>query len=91
MDTLIHADVFFFVTTIAVVVVAIALTVALIYLAMVLRRARDVMGEIKAETILVRDDIHDLRDSMHREGFRLARLVAFVGKLFKFRNKRSKK
>lgn len=92
MDSLLPYDrIFFLVTTIAVVVVGVAFTIALAYLIMVLRRARDVMEEVKAETILVRDDIHDLRDRVRTEGFKLAHLAAFFGKLFKFTNKRSKK
>jgi hypothetical protein len=97
MTTLVHADIFFFVTTIAVVVVAIAFVVALVYLIAVLRRIRDVMEEVKAEAILVRDDIHNLRDQVRSGGFKLASLFSFagklfnIGKLFNFKKKRSKK
>ena len=40
MDTLIHADIFFFVTTIAVIVITIALTVLIVYLVKVFRSVR---------------------------------------------------
>jgi uncharacterized protein YoxC len=85
MDTLIHADIFFFVTTIAVVVVTIALIVALIYLIRVLRQIEEIGKEIKAETVLVREDIHGLRENIRHEGFKLKTLYSFVAKLFKWK------
>ena len=89
MSELVHADIFFFVTTVVVVVVGAALTVALIYLVMILRRVRDVAEEVKAEAILVREDIHDVRDQVRREGFKFKHFAALIGGFFK--KKRSKK
>jgi hypothetical protein len=91
MDTLIHADIFFFVTTIAVVVVAIALTVALIYLAKVLSDLRDITRQVKEETVLFREDIKGLRGDIKKEGFRVERLMMFFGNMFKKIKARSTK
>ncbi len=82
MDTLIHADIFFFVTTIAVVIVTIALTVALIYLAKVLSDIKEITRQVKEETTLFRGDIADLRSDIAREGFRIERFAMFVKNLF---------
>lgn len=78
MSTLIHADVFFFVTTIAVVVVAVVLTIALVYFIRVLRTVRDVSEAIKEETNLIREDIRVAREDVKREGFKLKHLVSFL-------------
>jgi hypothetical protein len=83
MNTLIHADIFFFVTTIVVVVVGAAFTVALIYLIKVLGDVRDITREVKAETLLFRGDIANLRKDITREGFRLERLIGFFKTLAK--------
>ncbi len=91
MDTLIHADIFFFVTTIAVVIVAIALTVALIYLATVLSDIGEIARQVKEETILFREDIGELRGDIKKEGFRIEHLMVFLGNLFKKTKARSKK
>ena len=91
MSTLIHADIFFFVTTIAVVVVAAALTVALVYLARVLSDVKKITGEVYEEAVLVRKDIEDLRTDVRREGFRLRRLFDFFGRLAKRSKTRRKK
>lgn len=83
MDTLIHADVFFFVTTIAVVVVGIAFTVVLVYLAKILRDVKEVTEQVKEETILFRRDIADLRGDVKKEGFRAQRIFMFFRNFFK--------
>ena len=77
MDTLIHADIFFFVTTIAVVCVTLLVAIALIYLIKVLNRIKNIAEQIREETVLFREDVHDLRDSVRREGFKLKNLFGF--------------
>lgn len=90
MDTLIHADIFFFVTTIAVVVVAAVLTVALIYLAKVLSDIRKITQQVHEETVLFREDLHDLRGQVRHEGFKLQHLTDFLNRLKKHKkNSRS--
>jgi hypothetical protein len=83
MNTLIHADIFFFVTTIVVVVIGIALTIALVYLAKVLSDIKIVTQQVKEETILFRDDIAELRGDIKKEGFRAERLFMFFRNIFR--------
>lgn len=83
MDTLIHADIFFFVTTIAIVVVALLWVIALIYLIKVLNRIKNIAEQVRDETILFREDIHGLRDSIQREGFKVKHLFNFGYDFFK--------
>lgn len=77
MNTLIHADVFFFVATIATALVAVALTVALVFLAKILSDIRMITRQVKEEAILFREDIGNLRADIKKEGFRLERFAAF--------------
>ena len=81
MNSLIHADIFFFVTTIAVVVVAAVFTVALVYFIMVLKNIRDVSEVIKDETHLIRDDIHAARENIKQEGFKLKHIISFFSNI----------
>ena len=91
MDTLVHADIFFFVTTIAVIVIAMLFVIALIYLIKVLNRIKSIAEQVRDETILFREDIHGLRDSVQREGFKLKHLFNFGYDFFKKRaSKKSK-
>jgi hypothetical protein len=91
MDTLIHADVFFFVTTVVVIVVGIAFTIALVYLTKVLSDVKEITGQVKEEALLVREDIKGLRSDVKQEGFRAERFLMFFRNLFKKTNTRSKK
>ena len=72
-------------TTIAVVVVALLLVIALIYLIMALNRIKHIAEQIREETILFREDIHDLRDSVRREGFKVKNLFDIGYGIFKRR------
>ncbi len=86
MDTLIHADIFFFVTTIAVVVVAVVLTVVLIYLAKVLSDIKKITAQVHEETVLFREDLGDLRTEVRRDGFKLRHFMEFLAR---FRRKKT--
>ena len=90
MDTLIHADIFFFVTTIAVVAVGIAFTVALAYSISILKNVRAVSKAVREETNLVREDIQAARENVKREGFKLKHLASFFSG-FPNKKTRSKK
>jgi type II secretory pathway pseudopilin PulG len=86
MDTLIHADIFFFITTIAVAIVTVALVVVAFYLVGFLRRARDIAENVKQEAVLLREDIHGARTRVKAGGLRLAHLLDFFSEMRK-RNK----
>lgn len=91
MNTLIHADIFFFVTTIVVVVVGLLFVIALIYLIKVLNRIKTIAEQVRDETVLFREDIHDLRDSVRREGFKVKSLFDFGYSFFKRRSGKKSK
>ena len=92
MNTLIHADIFFFVTTIAVVVVGAALTVLIVYLVGVLRNAKKISEEFRAETVLLRQDLADLRAEVRRRGAEAGSAMDWMGRFMGIKKKpRSKK
>lgn len=82
MNTLIHADIFFFVTTIAVVVVGLALTVLIIYLIKVFRNVREITDAVREETALLRKDIADLRTEVRARGARAKGALDLMDRLF---------
>ncbi len=81
MDTLIHADIFFFITTIAVVLIALVSTVALVYFIRILKNVLRVSEMVKEETKLVREDLRATRQNMREDGFRLKHLISFFSNL----------
>jgi hypothetical protein len=90
MDTLIHADIFFFVTTVAVVVFTIALTVFMVYLVRILRNVRRITDAIDEEVVLVRRDIGDLRSEVRARGTKAASALDWFGQFFGMTTKTSR-
>ena len=88
MDTLIHADIFFFITSIAVIVLTAALVVVLIYLAQFLRNARDISRTGKKESEDIAADISTLRVRAKQEGLKWRFFTDFFSKFFRRYGKR---
>jgi uncharacterized protein YoxC len=64
MENLIQSDIFFFVTTIAVVIVSIVVIVAGIYLVKTLKDIRETIRIVKEEASLIIDDVDELRSDI---------------------------
>ena len=81
MQTLIHADIFFFVTTITVIVVGIAIIVALIFVILILRNLYKLSATVKNEADLIADDIDAMRARVHGLSWSIA--FSLFRKLFR--------
>jgi hypothetical protein len=81
MESLMKADIFFFVTTVAVIAVTICLVYAGYYLIRILRNVEEISEEVKAESQLVREDIGDLRDNIREEGMKVKHFTNFFSKI----------
>lgn len=90
MDSFIHADVFFFITSIAVIMVTAFSVAALIYLVRILRDFNKISSKVKDETELIADDINQLRRKTKAGGLRLANFLSFLRKAGRG-NKKGKK
>ena len=88
MDTLIHADIFFFVTTIVVVAVGIILGIALVYLIRILGDVKKVSKKVKEGAEVLSDDLSDLRNNLKEDG---GQLRGFLKSLLRFFGASSKK
>jgi hypothetical protein len=73
-------DIFFVVSTLAVVVVSILLAIALFRVLRILRNVEHVSKIVSDEGELVRSDIAEMRTAIKREGFKLTHLAAFMRK-----------
>jgi len=66
-DTLVHADIFFFVTTIAVALLSIAALIVAFYLIKALEQARRALSEVEEHAGEISEDVkdvlYDLRES----------------------------
>ena len=84
MQTLVHADIFFFISTIALVVLSIGVGIGLYYAVSIVRDVREVTTRIKKASGDLERDLDALRYSVKAEGARvkgMADLVlGFVGR-----------
>ena len=70
MNALVQADIFFFITAAAIMVVTIALVIALIFCIQILRDIRHVSRRVREESDRVLSDVEDMRRFLTKEGKR---------------------
>jgi hypothetical protein len=82
MDTIIQSDIFFFVTTIFVAIVAIGTTIIIVYVIRILRDLRDISRIAKTETEHLAGDVEHLRADLKNKGFNLPSIFRFFRNIF---------
>ena len=90
MDEFLKMDIFFFVTTVAVIVLAFFTAFVLWRLERVLRNIEHISGQVALESDSVRKDLAEMRDEVRRGKSRLKSLFGFLGKFSKRTTKKSK-
>lgn len=80
MPEFIKADVFFFITTIAVVLVTAGVVIALYYAIKILRNVRDVSDRASAGSEALQEDFSELRMKVKENGFSLRLFRDFLRK-----------
>lgn len=91
MNTLIHADIFFFITTIVVIVLALGVCIALFYIIRILRNFSDVSDKVKIESTEIIQDIKHAREKIKSQGLGFSYIKHIVGFLMKINKKRKAK
>jgi len=76
MTEVMKSDVFFFVTTLAVIVVSVALVIALIYLILILRDARKLSSRARQEGEAILDDLSTAREGVKQGGQKILEMIA---------------
>ena len=80
MRELMKADIFFFVTTIVVILVSIGVIVALYYIVRILRNVHDVTERVDEGTQALGEDLSAVRTTLKSQGFAWKHVLAFLGK-----------
>ncbi len=95
METLIHADIFFFITSIATVIIGILLAITLVYIIKILIDIREISRIARSESKDLADDIHVIRNEVQSELNRgssvVASLIRVIRGLFRRRKSRAQK
>lgn len=85
MTDFLKQDIFFFVTTVAVGVIVILLSILLVYAIRFVRTASYVMDKIKSETDIITSELAELRANIRKEGVKLKHFAKFAGAFTKKR------
>lgn len=86
MQDILKMDVFFVITSVSVIVVAVGLVVALFYLIRILRNVRYVSDKVRIESDEILKDVDLLRQEIKEKGFKMSGILS----LFSFFNKKRK-
>ena len=78
MSDFLKMDIFFAVTTVAVIVVSFVLTLVLIRVLGVLRKIDDVTALVREEGEQLREDIANVREQVQEGGLRIGHLFGFL-------------
>lgn len=81
-ESLIHADIFFFVSTVALVVLSIGFGIALFYVIRIVRGAGEITEKIKAESGEIVADSRRLRAALRDEGVKWGHVIGLVRGFF---------
>ena len=74
METLLKADIFFFITAIAVIVITVLLSIVLGYLIIILNNTKRISGQIRKQVDLFEEDLGNARDYIQKQGLSLRTL-----------------
>jgi hypothetical protein len=78
MTDFLKQDIFFFVTTVAVLVIMFLMGVLLLYIIGIVRKANYIMDKVKAETDIITKEIGELRQNIRKDGVKLRHFAKFV-------------
>jgi hypothetical protein len=87
MEDLMKQDIFFFITSIAVVVLTALVATAFYYILKILNDIKYIANKAKTESDLLAEDLHELRSNVKTEGAKLKHFASFFTSIYK-RNKR---
>jgi uncharacterized protein YoxC len=78
MNELVHADIFFFITAVAVMLITSVLVVALVYVIYILRDVRAIVARMRRASESIESDLTILRQEVMQENMKARALVAVV-------------
>jgi hypothetical protein len=91
MDSLIKADIFFFVATFAVAIVAVCAGVVTFYVVKILKDVKHISQTLSNESEKVAEDIDAVRAAIKEKGNRIGTMIQTASKVWKHRRSRADK
>ncbi|MEK9182104.1 MAG: hypothetical protein AAB781_00770 [Patescibacteria group bacterium] len=90
MENIIQADIFFFITSVAVIVFTICSIIVMIYVTRILRDMKHISKMMSQESDKLLGDIGSLREVIEEEGAKVKTIASFFLNLFAHRRKKAK-
>jgi predicted RNase H-related nuclease YkuK (DUF458 family) len=90
-ESLVHADIFFFVSTMALVVISIGIGIALFYAIRILRTVRDIAEKVQEESEQAISDLRKLRHELRDEGMKWKHVADLTRHFFMRKGGKAKK
>lgn len=90
-ESLIHADIFFFISTIALVLISAGIIIALVYGIKILRNVRDISDRVKEESEEALSDIRKFRRALRDEGIKWKHVADLARNFFVRKGKKARK
>lgn len=92
MNSILKSEIFFFITSIAVIVLSAVAAIALVYAIRILRNVSHVSKIVSEESDLIVKDVSKLREEAENNGVKIGRLLRMFKKYFwKYINQKMKK
>jgi uncharacterized protein YoxC len=86
MDTVAKSDIFFFVTTISVILLTVGGIIIIVYIFKIVSNVKDASDRLKSQAKKVSEDIDDLRESGFKD---VINRIKRIGGIFKKQNKKN--
>ncbi|PJE64347.1 MAG: hypothetical protein COU90_02755 [Candidatus Ryanbacteria bacterium CG10_big_fil_rev_8_21_14_0_10_43_42] len=83
MESIVKADIFFFVTTIALVLFSVAFLILLYYIIRIIRNAAYISRLIVSETEQIKSDVSEARAYVREEAVKMGYFIGFIKALMK--------
>lgn len=91
MSEVLQANIFFYITSVAVIVVTVLLAVVLVYVLLIVRNVKDITDRVREGSELLANDLGALRDRLQTTGLKFQQLGAlFFDRLFRRKRTRRK-
>ena len=89
MDDIVKADIFFFITAIAVVVLSVFLVIVFLYTIRILRDIKHISSMARKESDIISGELSELRENIKEGGAKVKYFLSFFDKIYRG-NKRIK-
>jgi hypothetical protein len=90
METLIHADIFFFISTIWMVIISAIVVFILWNVAQIVNDLKHISKKVREGSDALSQDLHDLRTAAHVEGAQFKHIYKYFKQLFNRRKDHKK-